>query len=71
MDIEFSLREEQEYIPLIQLLKAVNIASSGSQAQMMVINGDVKLNNETEFRKRAKIRRGDEVEAYSKKIIVK
>ncbi|MDR0790714.1 MAG: RNA-binding S4 domain-containing protein [Bacteroidales bacterium] len=71
MDIEFSLRENEDYIPLIQLLKAVNIASSGSQAQMMVINGDVKLNNETEFRKRAKIRREDVVLAYGKKITVK
>ena len=71
MNIDFSLRENEDFIPLIQLLKATNIASSGSHAQLMVINGDVKLNNEVEFRKRAKIRAGDEVSAYGKKIRVK
>ncbi|MDR1006093.1 MAG: RNA-binding S4 domain-containing protein [Bacteroidales bacterium] len=69
--MDFLLRENEEYIALIQLLKAANIASSGSQAQIMVINGEVKLNNQTEFRKRAKIRRGDVVCAYGKQIRVK
>jgi ribosome-associated protein len=69
--MQFVLREGEDFIPLIQLLKATNIASSGSHAQMMVINGEVKLNNEIEYRKRAKIRSGDEVVAYGKKIIVK
>lgn len=51
-----------DYIELIQLLKAVNIAFSGSDAKMYVDEGIVYLNGEQEFRKRAKIRPGDKVE---------
>jgi ribosome-associated protein len=50
---------EGEYIELIQLLKALNIAETGGQAKMMVDEGEVKLNGETESRKRAKLRKGD------------
>ncbi|MDR1725393.1 MAG: RNA-binding S4 domain-containing protein [Bacteroidales bacterium] len=66
--MEFKLKPNEEYITLIQLLKAVNIASSGSQAQMMVVNGEVKLNDIVEYRKRAKIRHGDTVSVFDKTI---
>jgi ribosome-associated protein len=52
---------DTEYIPLIQLLKAVRIAQSGGEAQMLVENGMVKLNGKPESRKRAKLRDGDVV----------
>lgn len=59
---------EGEYIELIQLLKALNIAETGGQAKMMVDDGEVKLNGETEYRKRAKLRKGDVVEVSNNKI---
>ncbi|MFN8713785.1 MAG: RNA-binding S4 domain-containing protein [Bacteroidota bacterium] len=59
---------EGEYIELIQLLKALNIAETGGQAKMMVDDGEVKLNGETEHRKRAKLRKGDVVEVNAHKI---
>lgn len=55
--MEFTLTEE--YIELIRLLKITRIAESGGQAKLMVENGDVIRNGEPEFRKRAKIRKGE------------
>ncbi len=58
--IEFEL--QTEYIELIKLLKVLQLVESGGQAKLFVEDGLVKLNGETEFRKRAKIRKGDQVE---------
>ncbi|MEA3317184.1 MAG: RNA-binding S4 domain-containing protein [Bacteroidota bacterium] len=68
--IKFELRENDEYIELIKLLKVVNIASSGAEAKLFVDNGEVKLNGEEESRKRAKIRSGNIVEIFDQKIMV-
>ncbi|MDR1225656.1 MAG: RNA-binding S4 domain-containing protein [Prevotellaceae bacterium] len=59
---EFQLHPDEEFIPLIQLLKAAHIAYSGGEAQQMVMDGMVTLNGQAESRKRAKIRRGDIVQ---------
>lgn len=61
---------ESEYIPLIQLLKATRIAQSGGEAQMLVEEGLVKVNGNTESRKRAKLRPGDIVEFENKKVLI-
>lgn len=53
--ITFKLREGEDFIPLIQLLKATGVAYSGSEAQEMVVAGLVRRNGEVELRKRAKI----------------
>lgn len=60
--IEFELREGEDFIPLISLLKAVGIVESGSMAQEVVTAGLVKRNGEIELRKRAKIVTGDMIE---------
>lgn len=60
--IEFELREGDDFIPLIALLKAVGIVESGSMAQEAVTEGLVKRNGEVELRKRAKIKSGDSIE---------
>ncbi len=57
--ITFELRKGEEFIPLIQLLKAVNIVYSGSEAQQVVSDGMVSRNGEVELRKRAKISAGE------------
>ena len=59
-----------EYIELIKLLKLLHIAESGGHAKIMVEDGEVKLNGEVEFRKRAKLRVDDIVEASGKKITI-
>ncbi len=59
-----------EYIELIKMLKLLRIASSGGEAKMMVDNGEVRLNGMPESRKRAKLRKGDLVEIFGKKITI-
>lgn len=59
--ITFELRKGEEFIPLIQLLKAANLVESGAEAQAAVSEGLVQHNGETELRKRAKCRPSDTV----------
>jgi len=62
---------EGEYIELIKLLKVMRISESGGQAKVMVEQGLVKLNDKTEYRKRAKLRVGDTVKIFGQAIIIK
>ena len=55
--IEFQL--SGEYIELISLLKYLRIAETGGHAKMMVDEGLVLRNGETEYRRRAKLRKGE------------
>lgn len=64
--IEFKLHTD--YIELIQLLKATGISESGGHAKLMVEDGLAFFNGKIEFRKRAKLRVGDTVEIFDKKI---
>lgn len=66
--IEFIL--EGEFIPLIQLLKATDLVSSGGEAQMVVTDGLVKYNGSVDYRKRLKVRKGDIIEFNNQKIKV-
>jgi len=69
--MEFELKEDSQYIELIKLLKAVNIAESGAQAKQMVDEGQVSVDGRTEYRKRAKILRGSTVKVFNTEIITK
>jgi ribosome-associated protein len=60
MSTEFKI--EGEYIELIQLLKAIGIASTGGHAKFIVDDGAVTRNGEVETRKRAKLISGDVIE---------
>lgn len=64
--IEFKL--EGPYIPMIQLLKATNLVSSGGEAQTVVVEGLVKYNGVVDFRKRLKVKLGDVVTFEGKTI---
>jgi len=66
---EFKLTSE--YIELVKLLKLLRIAETGGHAKIMVEDGEVFLNGTQEFRKRAKLRSGDEIEVYGEKILIK
>lgn len=59
--MQFQL-ENKEYIELNRLLKFLNLAESGGQANMLISEGEVIVNNEVETRKRKKLRKGDIVE---------
>ena len=59
-----------EFIELIKLLKLLHIAESGGHAKIMVEDGEVTLNGEVEYRKRAKLRPGDVVKTVGKEIVI-
>lgn len=63
---EFQLTSD--YIELIKLLKLTGIAETGGHAKILVDEGEVLLNGNPEFRKKAKLRAGDEVEVMGEKI---
>ena len=66
---EFKLT--QEYIELIKLLKLLRIAETGGHAKILVDEGNVFLNGTKEFRKRTKLRSGDEIQVFGEKILVR
>jgi len=66
---EFKLTSE--YIELVKLLKLLRIAQTGGHAKIIVEEGNVFLNGKQEFRKRAKLRTGDEIQVFKEKIIIR
>lgn len=53
---------KNDYIELFKLLKVLDLVDSGAQAKYLVAEGYVNRNGEQEFRKRAKIVKGDVIE---------
>jgi ribosome-associated protein len=67
---EFELNGK-EYIELNQLLKVVGLVNSGGEANTFIANGEVRVNDEIETRKRNKIRTGFKVEFDGQILLVK
>ncbi|MFI3268503.1 MAG: RNA-binding S4 domain-containing protein [Rikenellaceae bacterium] len=67
-ELEFKINGE--YIELIKLLKATNIASSGGEAKILVESEVVLRNGEIETRKRAKITAGETIEVDGAVVVV-
>jgi ribosome-associated protein len=65
--IEFKVTGD--YIPMIQLLKAVGLVPTGGEAQIVVEQGEVTYNGEVDYRKRLKVKPGDVVEFRGKQIM--
>lgn len=63
---EFNLTND--YIELVKLLKLLRIAQTGGHAKIIVEDGEVIRNGETEYRKRAKLVKGDVIEVMGKTI---
>ena len=59
--ILFDLRPDEDYIPLIALLKATSLVGSGSEAKAVVCAGMVLRNGTVETRMRAKITSGETI----------
>jgi ribosome-associated protein len=55
--MEFKLNGN-EFIPLNALLKMMNVAESGGQANMFITDGEVTVDGEVETAKRKKMRAG-------------
>lgn len=66
--IEFELKTE--YIELNKLLKLLRLVESGGQAKLVIDDGMVFLNGKVEYRKRVKIRKGDQVQFDDQTIMI-
>lgn len=54
-----TIRLREEYIKLGQALKAAGLVSSGVEAKMVIQDGQVRVNNETDTRRGRKLYDGD------------
>lgn len=59
--MEVSIRQEDEFIKLGQALKKAGFVGSGVDAKMVIQNGEVTVNGETEERRGRKLYPGDVV----------
>ncbi len=61
---------DEEPVELYKVLKFSGLADSGGLAKLLVDNGDVKVNEAVERKKRKKIMSGDTIECGGEKIQV-
>lgn len=59
--ITVNIREEEEFIKLGQALKKGSLVSSGVEAKMVILDGLVQVNGETELQRGKKLHDGDVV----------
>ncbi|HED34280.1 MAG TPA: RNA-binding S4 domain-containing protein [Gammaproteobacteria bacterium] len=59
-----------EYIELNNLLKITGLCESGGRAKVLIAEGQVKVDNKVELRKRCKIRKGQLVEFNGEQVQV-
>lgn len=56
---QISIREQDEFIKLGQALKKANLVSSGVEAKIVIQDGQVTVNGETELKRGKKLHDGD------------
>ncbi len=56
-----TIKLREEYIKLGQALKAASLVSSGVEAKLVIQDGEVKVNGQTETQRGKKLYDGDEV----------
>lgn len=59
--VTVSIREEEEYIKLGQALKKAGLVGSGVDAKMVILDGQVQVNNQVEYQRGKKLHNGDVV----------
>ncbi len=62
--------EGHEYIELNNLLKITGLCESGGRAKSLISEGQVKVDDKVELRKRCKVRKGQVVEFNAQKVQV-
>ena len=60
-----------EYIKLDSFLKGVNVVGSGGEAKIIITEGQVMVNGETEIRRGRKLYPGDRVALGDHEFVVK
>lgn len=66
-----TIRINTPYIKLEQMLKLANISQSGGEAKLLIKNGKLKVNGETELRRGKKLKAGDLVSFGNNEYIVR
>ncbi len=56
---QISIREQDEFIKLGQALKKADLVSSGVEAKIVIQDGQVTVNDETELQRGKKLHDGD------------
>jgi len=64
------IKIDTEFIKLDQLLKLVDVASTGGHAKFLIQEGYVKINGSIEYQRGKKIKSGDILEVEGEKIKV-
>ena len=67
--MEISIKDD--FIKLDSLLKFANIAQTGGEAKMMILDRNVKVNGEVCLMRGKKIRKGDTVNVLNETILIK
>ena len=62
--------QTQKIIQLDRFLKLSGLVSTGGQAKVLIQGGEVKLNGAIETRRKKKIKAGDVVEVFDRRIVV-
>jgi len=62
------IRLRDDFIKLGQALKAAGLVRTGAEAKLVILDGKVKVNGETEYQRGKKLYDGDIVEYASEKI---
>lgn len=60
-----------DYIELNKLLKILTWVNSGGQANMIISDGEVFVNDKVETQKRKKLRKGDRVRFLEQEVVIK
>lgn len=61
---------DHEYIELNKLLKILRWVNSGGDANMLILDRQVRVNGEVEIQKRKKLRKGDIVEFNKQSAVI-
>lgn len=57
--LEISIRENHEFIKLGQAMKKAGLVDSGVDAKMVILDGQVTVNGQTELQRGKKLHDGD------------
>lgn len=68
--MKFILQPKHDFIQLNQLLKLLNLVETGGEANQVISEGYVIVNNDKETQKRKKLYQGDVIEFDGQTIII-
>ncbi len=64
------MKIDTDHIKLDSFLKAANLVASGGEAKIIIAEGAVRVNGETELRRGRKLRPGDRVEVAGEYFVI-